>query len=398
MTGLVPEAKPTIYISDEFVDFSNAQYTRELWEQEIFPYWNNQDRPCGFRFLGNINIEPEKSNRIINIVGENLQKLARITDNSLQQSFSALEKDWIKIITFALSEYAYYYSDERFWEGFCARIEIEHSQTVENTLRQITEQGINLLGLIRASGGYKYVSTLWLQSGVPKQNMEHFATIVQDVADEYGWWDISHSSVEDIAEALWQCWQNKYSHWGTIKHFLKLDNNNKDIEPISGQLVKNIALVARELEYRDIPPEQLQNQDIREEILEGSDLSYSFFLRDWSDLITVLTPREGKIDRSLTKRPNQPPYLYLDFDTLDTLLILPEQSLWKNEWRDLRGTYCQISEANWEGDIPSQGNLEIPELEINITQAVEKWTCQLQNHPTLTRFHDYHCYSKEMKQ
>ncbi len=171
------------------------------------PYWSHKDLPHGFRFLGNINIEPKKSDRIIDIVGKNLQKLDCITENSLHKSFFQIEQNWIKIITFALSEYAYYYSDERFWEGFCDRINIEHSQTVENTLRQITEQGINLLGLIKASGGYKYVSTLWLQSGVPKQNMNHFAIIVQDVADEYGWLDISHSSVQDLAEALWQCWQ-----------------------------------------------------------------------------------------------------------------------------------------------------------------------------------------------
>ncbi len=172
----------------------------------------------------------------------------------------------------------------------------------------------------------------------------------------------------------------RYSHWGTIKHFLKLDVSNEDIEPISGQLVKNIAIVARELEYRNIAPKQLQNQAIREKVLGDSNLSYSFFLRDWSDLITVLTPRTGRSDRSITKKRNQLPYLYLDFDTLNILLILPEQSLWKNEWRNLRGTYCQIPEANWEGNIPNQGNLEIPELEIEITQAGKQWTCHLQNH------------------
>jgi myosin heavy subunit len=169
-------------------DFRNAKYINHLWENTILPYWNHKDNPAGYRFLGNVTIEPTESDRLIALVGKNLQKLDYITDNSLQQSFSALDKDWIKIITFALSEYAYYYSDEKFWSGFCDRIGIEHNQAVENTLRQVTEQGINLLGLVRATGGYRYVSTLWLQSGIPKQNISHFATIVQDVADEYGWW------------------------------------------------------------------------------------------------------------------------------------------------------------------------------------------------------------------
>ena len=337
-------------------DFRNAKYINHLWENTILPYWNHKDRRAGYRFLGNVSIEPTESDRLIFIVGKNLQKLDCITENSLQQSFSALNKDWIKIITFALSEYAYYYSNERFWEGFCDHIDIKHSQTVENTLRQVTEQGIDSLGLVRAFSGYKYVSTLWLQSGIPKKNMSHFATIVQEMADEHGWWEISHSSALDIAEKLWQYWENKYSQmgWGTIKHFLSLEDSNEDLEPISGQLVKNIAIVARELEYKSLSPETIKDREAREELIGNSNLSYSFFIRDWSDLITVLTPRTGKSDRSLIKRRNEPPYLYLDIvNTLNTQLILPEQSLWKNEWRNLRGTYCQIPEAGWEDDIPS---------------------------------------------
>ena len=376
------KSKLSVYIdSHDDYDFSDAKRTKYLWENTVFPYWSHKDRPVGYRFLGNIDIESSESDRLIDIVGQNLQRLNSITDNSLQQSFSALEKDWVKIITFALSEYAYYYSEERFWEGFCDRINIKHNQTVENTLRQVTEQGIDLLGLIKASGGYKYVSTLWLQSGVPKQNLGHFATIVQDLADEYGWWEISHSSAKDIAETLWQYWQDKYSQWGTIRNFLNLDNSNEEVEPISGVLVKNIAIFAKELERQNISPVSLQNEKVREELLINSNLSYSFFLRDWSDLIALLTPREGASDRSIRRRHNQPPYLYLDVaDTLNTLLILPEQSLWKKEWRNLRGTYCLIPEAGWEDNIPTQGNLEIPELEIDIKKTAHEWSFQLQNH------------------
>ena len=243
---------------------------------------------------------------------------------------------------------------------------------VENTFREITEQGINLLGLIRASGGYKYVSTLWLQSGVPKQNMGHFATILQDVAD---------NSAEDIAEVLWQCWQNRYSQWGTIKHFLNPNNGSEDIEPISGQLVKNIAIVARELEYRNLTPKTISDLEQREEIIANSNISYSFFLRDWNDLITVLNPRNNNSFSSIAKRSNPEPYLYLDVaDTLDTLLVLPEQSLWKKEWKNLEYSYCSISDTDWEGDISSNGSLEITELEKNIERAADRWCFELQNH------------------
>ena len=211
--------------------------------------------------------------------------------------------------------------------------------------------------------------------------MKDFATIVQDVADQYGWWEISHSSTADIAQILWERSENKYKQWRTIKHFLKIDDSNKDIDSISGQLVKNVAIVARELERQNVSPETLQNKEIREEILDSLNLSYGFFLRDWNDLITVLTPRGGKSDRSILKRQNQLPYLYLDVaNTLNTLLILPEQSLWKDEWQNLRGTDCLILNTDWQCTIPSQGNLEIPELEINITKEAEKWTYQLQNH------------------
>ena len=354
-------------------NLSNAEHTKYLWQNAILPNWNHQDRPAGYRFLGNVDIDSKESDRIIDLLGKRLQQPEGIPNH--------LENNLIKIITFVLSEYAYYSKDEKFWQGFCDRLGIEHTLAVENTFREITEQGINLLGLIRASGGYKYVSTLWLQSGVPKQNMGHFATILQDVANKYGWWELSHNSAEDIAQVLWQCWQNRYSQWGTIRHFLALDNSNEDLEPISGQLVKNIAIVARELEYRNLDPKTIGDREQREEIIVNSNISYSFFLRDWNDLITVLTPHNNDNFCRISRRQNKSPYLYLDVaDTLNTLLILPEQSLWKNQWQNLRGRYCLIPEAKWEYTIPKQGNIQIPELEIVIKEATERWRLQLQNH------------------
>ena len=354
------------------LNLSNAEHTKYLWQNIISPSWNHKDRPAGYRFLGNLEIDSAQSDRITNLLKEKFQQSEGIPNY--------LEDNLLKIITFVLSEYAYYSEDEKFWQGFCDRLCIKHSLAVENTFRGITKQGINLLGLIRASGGYKYVSTLWLQSGVPKQNMGHFATILQDVADKYGWWELSHNSAEDIAQALWQCWQNRYSQWGTIRHFLALDNSNEDLEPISGQLVKNIAIVARELEYRNLDPKTIGDREQREEIIANSNISYSFFLRDWDDLVVVLDPRYNSNFSRISKRSNPEPYLYLDVDTLNTLLILPEQPLWKKEWQNLRGSYCLIPEAKWEDTIPSQGSIEIPELEIKIDRATERWRLQLQNH------------------
>ena len=175
---IIPEViDPVINIVAHELNLSNAEHTQYLWENIIIAAWNHQDRPAGYRFLGNVDIDSAQSDRITDLLKEKLQQSAGISVH--------LENNLLKIITFVLSEYAYYSNEERFWQGFCDRLSIEHTNTVENALKEITRKGINLLGLVRASGGYRYVSTLWLQSGVPKQNMGHFATILQDVADEY---------------------------------------------------------------------------------------------------------------------------------------------------------------------------------------------------------------------
>ena len=104
-------------------------------------------------------------------------------------------------------------------------------------------------------------------------------------------------------------------------------------------------------------------------------------MRDWSDLVTVLAPRNSDNFCKISRRQNRAPYLYLDVaDTLNTLLILPEKSLWQNQWQNLRGSYCLIPDTDWEDIIPDRGNIEIPELEIDIKQATERWRLQLQNH------------------
>lgn len=363
--------------------FMNRRYTKNLWEEQILPHWSHRDRPAGRRFLGSIRMTRNASEQILDIVGQNLQQLDRVTYDSLQNKFYELEQNWLKVLTVAFSEYAYYYSSERFWQGFCDRLDIRHNQGVENTFRQVVDEGINLLGLVRAKGGFKYVSTLWLQSGVPEQNLEHFAQLVQEIADEYGWWELAHTQPEELAQLLLNVCNEKHSQWGTLINFLKSScSEDAETEAISGQVLQGIAIVAQELERRKAPPQILTDEEQREEILGNYYLPHNFFLRDWDKLTQVLTPKSGSgRSRSIITRRTKPLFLSLDVeDSLNTQLLLPEQVLWKPEWRNLRGTYCQIPQANWEDTIPTNGDLIIPELIMEVNQASQKWNWQLIDH------------------
>ncbi|MHC5915595.1 MAG: chromosome partitioning protein ParA [Nostoc sp.] len=364
-------------------NFMKSQYTKNLWEEQILPHWSHRDRPAGHRFLGSIYIKQKASEELLDIVGQNLQQLDRFTYDSLQDRFYELEQNWLKILTVALSEYAYYYSSDRFWQGFCKRLNINHNQGVEHTFRRVVDEGINLLGLVRAKGGYKYISTLWLQSGVPEQNLVHFAQLVQEIADEYGWWELAHTSDEELSQLLLSICQEKHLQWGTLINFLKSSySEDPETEPISGQLLQGIAIVAQELERKKASPQALEDEKQREEILGNYYLPHNFFLRNWNALTQVLTPRSGSSQsRGIITRRSKPLLLSLDIgDSLNTQLMLPEQVLWKPEWRNLRGTYCRIPQAKWEDTIPTAGDLIIPELIIEINQASENWNCQMLDH------------------
>ncbi|BAY12981.1 chromosome partitioning protein ParA [Calothrix sp. NIES-2098] len=363
--------------------FMNQRYTKNLWEDQILPHWSHRDRPAGHRFLGSIRIKRQATEQLLNIVGQNLQKFDRVTYDSLQDEFYELEQNWLKVLTVALSEYAYYYSSDRFWQSFCDRLDINHNQGVENTFRRVVDEGINLLGLVRSKGGYKYVSTLWLQSGVPEQNLEHFAQLVQEIADEYGWWELAHTQPEELSQLLLNVCEEKHPQWGTLINFLKSScSEDVETEPVSGQLLQGVAIVAQELERQKASPVILKDEEQREEILGNYYLPQNFFLRNWDALTQVLTPRFGSVrSRSIVTRRSKPLFLSLDVeDSLNTQLLIPEQVLWKPEWRNLRGTYCQIPQANWENTIPPTGDLIIPELIIEVNQASEKWNCQLIDH------------------
>lgn len=363
------------------LDFTDPNYISKMWREQILPFWLDRDKPEGQRFLGNVRIERSKSDEILAIVGENFSNLEYIANKSIQANFSRIELDWINIFTFAVSEYAYYYSGERFWEGLCDRWGIEATQGVEKILRNITEKGIKKLGLVKAYSGHKYVSTLWLQSGVPYRNLEWFAQLLQEVADEYGWLELANSSPEDIARELLQWCTRRHRQWRTLIHFFEASySDNQIFEPMSGKLVRGIAIIAKELERQQISSLILKDEDRRQNILGDRFLSGDFFLRDWDALIQILTPRPGNNHRGIASRRAKEPYLYLDMDSGNIQLILPEQTIWKQEWKDLRGTYCEISEFNWEETFPKEGDLEIPELILDVTEDREDWNIKLINH------------------
>lgn len=368
-------------------DFSKPEQTKYLWEK-IQAHWLHHDRPAGQRFLGSVCLKQQASDELLNVVGRNLSQLSRVTYHSLYEHFDEPSQNWLKILTFVPSEYAYYYStpEDKFWQGCCQQMQLPYAKGIEKTFRDIADEGINILGLVKAKAGYKYVSTLWLQSGIPKQNLAHFGQLVQEVSDEYGWWELAHTEREDLSQELLDFCQNKHPQWGTLIHFLKsscsLDGED-EVEPISGQLVQGIATVAQELERKGHSPELLQDDNQREDLLGSYYLPQNFFLRNWDTLIQVLTPKERPSGnrRIIISRRKKPLSLVLDVAaSLNIQLVMPEQRLWKAEWNNLRGSFCQIPEASWEGTIPGSGELMISEQVIDVSRVSELWIWQLLNH------------------
>jgi hypothetical protein len=367
----------SLYSSHKLVDlrqdFTNPQYTKKIWQEQILPFWLDRDKPTGHRFLGHVNISRSKSDELIALVGDNLRRLDGITERKTR-IFNSLDRDWIKIFTFAVSEYAYYYSDDLFWEGLCDRWKIPSNQTVNTALRQIAKKGIRLLGLVEAPNGYKYVSTLWLQSCIPSQNLDQFAQLLKELAERYGWDYLAENSVENLSEKILYLYNHKYPQGGTLSHLFKYQ------EPISGRIIKGIAKIARELEVNELLPTILEDARQRDSILGNLSLDDGFFLRDWETIVKILTPKVSNSRRQNVDKKDNDLILYLDVeDSGNIQLILAEQSIWDNEWENLRGSNCNISEARWEGNIPMKGSLEIPELTIDISQANQEHIISLKN-------------------
>lgn len=367
-----------------FINLSNRAIAKRFWER-IQNHWDHQHLPSGQRFLGSVGIERESTEEILDIVGENLGRLESVTSTQLRRYFGEYETNWIKFLTFALSEYAYYDDGNHgYWQGLCDRLDIYYSQGTTHALQQVVWQGIKELGLVKSSKANRYVSSLWLQSGIPCQNLGHFADLIQ--ALDYDWWDIAHADPVDLAQLLCDVCQHRFPNRGRLLTFLRSscpEDHEEEADPISGTLLQGLASVAYELERRGESPEILRDELQRTRILQNYSLPNTFFLRSWDSLINVLTPRSKKCLRpSIISQRRKPLSLLLDItDSFDIQLLLPEQEIYRKEWKQLQAEYCTIPEGNWEGTINiGSGVVKIPELRQTLTQSAVQWAWQLRSH------------------
>jgi hypothetical protein len=365
---------------------ADPNYTRLLWEERIAPYWSHRNRPAGQRFLGSVCTSKGVAEELWRVIGVSLRRLSSISYHNLEKEFYDPKRNWLKILTFAISEYAYYcQNDGGFWQGWqsCLNLTNRSPQGITKAFQRVIEQGTQLLGLVKARGGYRYVSPLWLQSGIPQQNLDHFARLLQEVSHEWDWWELAHTSSEDLSHILLDFCRNRHEQWGTLINFLKAScsDDESEVEPISGQLVQGLAIVALELERQGRKPSDLGNNNEREKLLKHYYLPQNFFLRNWDTLIQVLTPKmSSRTQRqAMVSQRKKPLSLVLDIDSFNIELWLPEQQLWKSEWNNLRGTFCEIPEINWENCFPNSGGLLIPEKSVTVTSVSERWSCQLRD-------------------
>ncbi len=367
-----------------FINLSDRAIAKQFWEK-IQNHWDYQELPPGQRFLGSVQIERDSTEEILDIVSENLRRLESITLTRLRNYFGKHETSWVKIVTFALSEYAYYDDGKHgYWQGLCDRLDIHCGQGTTHALQQIAWQGIEELGLVSSSKANRYVSSLWLQSGIPCQSLRHFADLLQ--ALNYDWWDIAHADPVDLAQLLCDVCQHKFPNRGRLLTFLRsscLEDDEEEADPISGTLLQGLATVAHELERRGESPEILRDEIQRTRVLQNYSLPNTFFLRSWDSLINVLTPRRKKTSSSsIISQRRKPLSLLLDItDSFDIQLVLPEQEIYRKEWKQLQADYCTVPEGNWEGAINIRsGVIKIPKLRQTITESAEQWTWRLRSH------------------
>ncbi len=373
------------------MNFSRPGQIQRVWQWlEIETYWEHHNRPPGQRFLGSFRVGRDASKQLIDIAAQNLGRVRPLTFHRLCQDFdtSDPERYWIRIITLALSEYAYYDEcDAGFWQGLCDRLRLDNTQGVQNTLREIVQEGSESLGLVvirdtRNLSRVRCVSTLYLQSGIPQRNIEHFSRLLQELSEQYDWWDIAHADPDDLSQLLYDFCHQYHPQWGRLLRFLRLDSDG-EIQSISGEILKGLAIVAQALERQGLDPTVLQDDHQREQLLQDFCLPSTFFLRSWDDLIQVLTPHQqnSRNRRQITSLRKKPLLLMLDVvDSMDIQLVLSAQTLWQSDWQNLRGTYAQIQEYGWETTLPRDGVLEIPELPGPIDNIAQEWVWHLRSH------------------
>jgi len=379
--------------------FSRPGNAERLWGQlQIEGCWGHHDRLSGQRFFGSMRISRKVVEQLLNIVRNSFTSTQPFTFAALEERFGEHDPQsyWIRLTTLALSEYAYYDEGHTgFWEGVCDRLGLQRTQGVEKTLRTVLKKGIKLLGLVETQQSNYYVSTLWLQSGIPQQNLEHFARLLQDVSQEHGWWEIVHAEPEDLSQMMYEFCLHHHPQWGRLLTFLKSSYAEDDeaVEPISGQLLQGIAIVAQELERRGLSPAILKDSQQQEQFLQDYCLPSTFFLRSWDNLIQVLAPQEQRqtTRRGIIGLRKKPLSLRLDsVDSMDIQLCLPPQLLWRSGWNQFRGTYCQIQEHGWETTLPHAGGVEVPALVQTVNRVCQQWTWQLRSH-TGASLTEWHC-------
>jgi hypothetical protein len=54
---------------------TNPQYAKKVWEEQVLPHWLDRDKPKGQRFLGNVNISREQSDKLMSLIADNLRPL-----------------------------------------------------------------------------------------------------------------------------------------------------------------------------------------------------------------------------------------------------------------------------------------------------------------------------------
>ncbi|MEG3439466.1 hypothetical protein V0288_20230 [Pannus brasiliensis CCIBt3594] len=376
----------------------DALVINNLWENQIYPFWHHRSHPEKQRFLGSIPIQQEESDKLFALFEKPLRGFASINYDILDKRFSSYnngrltckKRNWIKLFTFLFSEYAYFYSkdnsdknnedniDKGFWVDLSRKLGISHKESVANAFREVTKQGIDDLKLIQTKNGYKYISNLWIQNGIPVKNLPHLSELLQEITEDYSWWEIAHSDPIDIAALLLQYWRENHSHRRTLGHFLNISlSGETGAEPIAGILVQGISRVADALESNNMPIHILQSPNATIQLLEGYEFPKSFFLRDWNQLIEILKPRKGSRNQIISHK-RKSLFLFLDVvDTGQTQLILPEQKIWKPDWEKFREASCSIEP--WDGQIPQQGKLEIPELVIEVNKTEPIYSLELLN-------------------
>jgi hypothetical protein len=373
----------------KLVDFSRFGQAEQVWQNLQIPdNWGHYNRPSGHRFLGSLRLSKQNSNYLLDITSENLGRLGSLTFTRLYDRFDSCDPKeyWIRIITLALSEYAYYdEGDHGFWPSICDRLKIENTQGTQNALRKVLDRGFNLLGLIKAQKKTFYVSTLWLQSGIPQQNLTQFAQLLEELSSQYDWRDIAREDPEDLSWLLLDSCRCHHRQWTKLLTFLGSSCGEEECaEPISGNLIQGLAIVAQTLEKQGLEPTVLQDAHKREKLLQDFGLPQTFFLRDWDDLVQVLTPQhKNSVHRHMiTSRRKKPLLLKLDvFDSQEIQLFLPAQVLWNSAWEGFSDNYIKIPEQGWDSMLSSGGRLEILEpISLSVKQIVNEWIWHLRLH------------------